>query len=199
MEYQRSGSRDTGPLRKSSRAMSATSSVDDSDNNMMKKQLFKTKVCRHFLSGRCKYGQQCTFAHNSNELCSRPDFRRTKLCSKSDCKDPSCQYAHASNEVRDPYDVICPAWLAGNCPNGLSCPLSHNSTHLEELAVAYRMDTTSSSCSSSLSTTPAPAADVITPTALYADVLLASLQLLAANSLKEGGWEGLEDHTHLGA
>ena len=167
--------------KKTTRTLSA-STTDSTENNMMKKQLFKTKVCRHFLTGRCKYGHGCTFAHNSVELHSRPDFRRTKVCSKADCRDPNCQYAHNSDEVRDAYDVICPAWLAGNCPNGLSCPLSHNSTHLEELAVAYRMDS-SMPQPKSASPTPTPTSpnneQIITPTALYADVLLASLTLLA--------------------
>ena len=165
--------------KKNTRTLSA--STVDTDNNMMKKQLFKTKVCRHFLSGRCKYGQGCTFAHNSTELHSRPDFRRTKVCSKSDCRDSNCQYAHTSDEVRDAYDVICPAWLAGNCPNGLSCPLSHNLTHLEELAVAYRMDSSMPQLKTATTTPTSPSNDqIITPTALYADVLLASLQLLAS-------------------
>jgi Zinc finger C-x8-C-x5-C-x3-H type (and similar) len=138
--------------------------VPGMEGNLMKQQLFKTKVCRHFLSGRCKYSNDCTFAHSSNELQNRPDFRRTKICSKSECRDPQCQYAHNPDQVRDAFDVLCPAWLSGNCPNGIACPLSHNPTHLEELAVAYRIDSSD--------------ATIITPTNIYADVLLASLQLL---------------------
>lgn len=157
----------------------------------MKAQLFKTKVCRHFLSGRCKYGTGCTFAHSAVELQTRPDFRRTKLCSKLNCGDGSCGYAHSMEEIRDAYDVICPAWLAASCTNGQACPLSHNATHIEELAVAYRLAE-----ASGLPDTGAPSSNinvyvsdnhtvssgmptpVATPTALYADVLIASLQLL---------------------
>ena len=170
--------------KKTVRALSnASTGTDATENNIMKKQLFKTKVCRHFLSGRCKYGQGCTFAHNAVELHTRPDFRRTKVCSKSDCRDPNCQYAHNSQEVRDAYDVICPSWLAGNCPNGLSCPLSHNSTHLEELAVAYRMEITGASKPAPPSPGNSDQQQIVTPTALCADVLLASLQLLANGSI----------------
>jgi hypothetical protein len=160
--------------------------MENDNSNLMKQQLFKTKVCRHFLTGRCKYGSNCTFAHSSGELQHRPDFRRTKLCSKSDCRDPLCQYAHTEDEVRDAYDMLCPAWLAGTCQNGLACPLSHNPTHLEELAVAYKLDSTDLPNSSSgiAGGGPGSPSPVITPTALYADVLLASLQLLAAEPAK---------------
>ena len=140
------------------------------EGNVMKAQLFKTKVCRHYLSGRCKYGSGCTFAHSAVELQTRPDFRRTKLCSKLNCGDGICGYAHTMDEIRDAYDVICPAWLAASCTNGQACPLSHNATHIEELAVAYKL---AESSSMYVGGTP-----VATPTALYADVLIASLQLL---------------------
>jgi hypothetical protein len=103
-------------------------------------------------------------------------------------------------DIRDAYDVICPAWLAASCTNGQACPLSHNATHIEELAVAYRLAEVSTANQQLLglpgmgtnnlsniinvyvseyhpasSGMPTP---VATPTALYADVLIASLQLL---------------------
>jgi hypothetical protein len=168
----------------------------DAEGNLMKQQLFKTKVCRHFMSGRCKYGSGCTFAHSAVELQTRPDFRRTKLCSKLNCTDPGCGYAHSTHDIRDAYDVICPAWLAGQCVNGQACPLSHNSTHIEELAVAYRLEnnipensvskniipSNVSSNNNTMNNSDILVSPVATPTALYADVLLASLQLLAFGS-----------------
>ena len=172
--------------------------------NMMKQQLFKTKVCRHFMSGRCKYGQGCTFAHSAVELQTRPDFRRTKLCSKINCQDGSCGYAHSAEDIRDAIcDVICPLWLAGNCGKGQGCPLSHNATHIEELAVAYRLVALGNSQRAAIDQEPAnninvhnsnsnsmhqQATPVATPTALYADALLASLhQLLTLNNAASTG------------
>ena len=103
----------------------------------MKRQLFKTKMCRHFLSGKCKYNDDCTFSHDRGELLIRKDMAKTKLCKKPACVDPACAYAHSIVEIRDATDKMCPEWMKmGSCANGATCRLSHNMTYLEELAVA---------------------------------------------------------------
>lgn len=71
----------------------------------------KTKMCTFNLLGKCTRGGRCTYAHSATELQAAPDFSRTKMCAKgSDCKNPSCGYAHARNELRHhSYAKICPA------------------------------------------------------------------------------------------
>ena len=81
------------------------------ENNAMKRQLFKTKICRHHLIGRCKYSENCFFAHSVDQIARRIDFRRTKLCSKSNCRDANCLYAHSVDEIRDPYADVCESWV----------------------------------------------------------------------------------------
>lgn len=118
---------------------SVNASVDDTvfENNAMKRQLFKTKICRHHLIGRCKYSENCFFAHSVDQIARRIDFRRTKLCSKSNCRDSNCLYAHSVDEIRDPYADVCQTWInTGSCNLGNSCKFSHNLTHLEEMAIA---------------------------------------------------------------
>ncbi len=121
---------------------SINASVDESassvfENNAMKRQLFKTKICRHHLIGRCKYSENCFFAHSVDQIARRIDFRRTKLCSKSNCRDSNCLYAHSVDEIRDPYADVCQNWInTGSCSQGNSCKFSHNLTHLEEMAIA---------------------------------------------------------------
>jgi len=127
---------------------SINASVDDTaavfENNAMKRQLFKTKICRHHLIGRCKYSENCFFAHSVDQIARRIDFRRTKLCSKSNCRDSNCLYAHSVDEIRDPYADVCQNWInTGSCSQGNACKFSHNLTHLEEVAIANGVKQTS--------------------------------------------------------
>ena len=78
----------------------ASAAGEETEENRIKKKLFKTKVCKHFLKGRCLYGDDCTFAHFSEEIQLRPNLHKTKMCAKNDCKDAACPYAHSSNELR---------------------------------------------------------------------------------------------------
>ena len=120
---------------------SDSTSTVDSDTapfNAMKQQLFKTKMCRHFLNGRCKYSVKCTFSHDQRELTIRNDFAKTKLCKKLNCSDLSCGYAHSVSELRVPTAALCPS-VASNQPcQDRSCKYSHNTTYFEELQIANR-------------------------------------------------------------
>lgn len=136
--------------------------------NAMKRQLFKTKICRHFLSGKCKYNSSCTFAHSREDLKLPPDFRKSRLCQKGTCTDPLCQYAHSPLEIRETYSEMCPHWLKGSCPYGTTCKLSHNLSHFEEMAIAASMQ---------------PAPEITTPTCENPmDLVDALLQLLSTPS-----------------
>ncbi|EER12132.1 hypothetical protein Pmar_PMAR019239 [Perkinsus marinus ATCC 50983] len=68
----------------------------------IRQQLRKTRVCKHFLKGRCHYGASCTFAHYDSELFKKPNLARTKMCTKPQCNDPECTYAHSLEELRQP-------------------------------------------------------------------------------------------------
>lgn len=155
--------------------------------NAMKRQLFKTKVCRHFLTGKCKYSTNCTFAHSKDDLQFPPDFRKSRLCQKGNCFDATCQYAHSASEIRDTYTEMCPHWLKGSCPHGTACKLSHNLSHLEEMAIASAMKIRSSN-----QTSPASSVGLTTPTfcptidiprdSCPAELVEALIQLLASSS-----------------
>ncbi|EJU06420.1 hypothetical protein DACRYDRAFT_113130 [Dacryopinax primogenitus] len=48
-----------------------------------------------------------------------PFFTRTGICTRG----RTCRYQHDPEKV-----AMCPKWLKGDCPNGDSCPLSHQPT-----------------------------------------------------------------------
>lgn len=133
----------------------SSSSTVSFENNAMKRQLYKTKICRHNLIGRCKYNDNCFFAHSAQQIVPRIDFRKTKLCSKANCHDFHCLYAHNVEEIRDPYAPLCPDWVGkGVCSNGTGCKYSHNLTHLEELALTSTTNPPSSRKASTASSSP---------------------------------------------
>eukprot|EP00438_Fugacium_kawagutii_P027010 Skav232508 [mRNA] locus=scaffold1096:262394:271884:+ [translate_table: standard] len=64
-----------------------------------------TKMCRHWIAGRCKMGQSCNFAHSDLELREQPDLIATQLCfrfaAKGRCnKGAACTFAHGRGELR---------------------------------------------------------------------------------------------------
>ncbi|KAF4718025.1 hypothetical protein FOZ63_031473, partial [Perkinsus olseni] len=69
----------------------------------VKDRLFKTKVCRYFIKGRCKYGDKCTYAHSADEVQAIPDLHKTRTCYKINCTNQSCPFAHSIYELRDPF------------------------------------------------------------------------------------------------
>mmetsp|Transcript_20098 Transcript_20098/g.16801 ORF Transcript_20098/g.16801 Transcript_20098/m.16801 type:complete len:167 (+) Transcript_20098:3-503(+) len=107
--------------------------------NAMKQQLFKTKFCRHFMKGKCRYGSDCTYAHCYEELTARPNFYKTKICTRPNCSDADCQYAHSIYELHDFYskvpEKVCPAFLMGACDDR-TCPMSHNKIQASEMMLA---------------------------------------------------------------
>jgi hypothetical protein len=150
----------------------STSTVDSADGscmvefNAMKRQLFKTKMCRHFLTGKCKYNTDCTFSHDRSELLVRKDMAKTKLCKKAHCTDLSCTYAHSIEEIRYATDDICPNLThRGVCPGAPACPYSHNLTYLEELEVAIKVKSPDMQrAPSAHGRSPASSSGILTPT-----------------------------------
>jgi len=72
---------------------------------LFRKQFRKTKMCRFFPSGECRYGQDCPYAHDESEIQHAPDLTKTALCeafAKGQCNKPSdkCQFAHGPEELR---------------------------------------------------------------------------------------------------
>lgn len=56
------------------------------------------------MRGACTRGESCTFAHNEEDLQSKPDLSCTKPCpdwlSSGRCSRPGCKYAHENSEIR---------------------------------------------------------------------------------------------------
>lgn len=79
-------------------------------------QFVKTKLCKHFTKGYCKFEENCCFAHDISELVYRPDLTKTKLCQRfmtlGVCFNENCSFAHGIEELRE-IDRVPPAVWAG--------------------------------------------------------------------------------------
>jgi len=102
------------------------------------KQLHKTKMCMHYLKGKCRYGPDCSYAHNEVELMHRPNLRKTRLCKNYEmgaCDNPHCAFAHGGEELRGTdgvwKTVMCAKWLNGTCRAGSRCRFAHGQHELQ--------------------------------------------------------------------
>ena len=180
MQAQRNTSLKNPPTRSDS-----TSTVD-SDSfsfNAMKQQLFKTKMCRHFINGRCKYSEKCTFSHDQAELAVRTDFAKSKLCKKTSCVDPACGYAHSVDELRVPTASLCPRTINKGICSDPACKFSHNTTYFDELALAKRVNAGKESPVPTIVSPASSDHDVSTPTMvpepLAADLVNTLIRMLS--------------------
>ncbi|KAI6233814.1 Cleavage and polyadenylation specificity factor subunit 4 [Aphelenchoides fujianensis] len=108
----------------------------------------KQVVCKHWLRGLCKKGDQCEFLHEY-DLSKMPEcffFSKYMACSNRECpfrhidpdskiKDcpwydrgfcrhgPFCKHRHRRR-------VICPNYLCGFCPDGKECKFTHPSFNI---------------------------------------------------------------------
>lgn len=77
-------------------------------------QFVKTKLCKHFTKGYCKFEDKCFFAHDISELVYRPDLTKTKLCQRfmalGVCFNDHCSFAHGIEELREINRVPPAAW-----------------------------------------------------------------------------------------
>jgi hypothetical protein len=103
------------------------------------KQLHKTKMCMHFLKGKCRYGPECSYAHSEIEIKHRPNLRKTRLCKNyemAQCDNPNCPFAHGGEELRGTdgvwKTVMCAKWLNGTCRAGSRCRFAHGQHELQD-------------------------------------------------------------------
>lgn len=71
--------------------------------------LYKTKMCRYYLNGECRFGDDCVFAHGTEELRSGTThpLRKTKKCSAFHSRETkgicyhgsSCNFIHREPEA----------------------------------------------------------------------------------------------------
>jgi len=71
----------------------------------IRSQLRKTHLCVFHMEGRCHYGTQCLFAHDSGEVAATPDLTKTSICEKwrqGQCNNTgaTCYFAHGVHELR---------------------------------------------------------------------------------------------------
>jgi len=128
------------PPESEARSLREQPGMSDKDNvqyTCLKKQLTKTKMCKHFLRGRCQYHDSCNFAHTPSEVVASPDLRKTRLCKAfraGGCKDAGCKFAHAADDVSSTgifYKTHPCKWFeVGLCRNGSSCRFAHGAGEL---------------------------------------------------------------------
>eukprot|EP00440_Ansanella_granifera_P011490 gb/GFBE01012474.1/.p1 GENE.gb/GFBE01012474.1/~~gb/GFBE01012474.1/.p1 ORF type:complete len:207 (+),score=29.59 gb/GFBE01012474.1/:1-621(+) len=99
----------------------------------------KTRMCDFHKEGRCKYGQDCAFAHDESELQNAPDLRKTRLCrafTQGKCNDSDCKFAHGEAELRASdicfKTALCTWYEKGNCQSGSACRFAHGESELRE-------------------------------------------------------------------
>jgi len=67
------------------------------------KKMMKTRYCKHFLRGYCRYDSKCAYAHQVAELKPKPDLAKTRICLRflsGECNNEACAYAHGLQEMR---------------------------------------------------------------------------------------------------
>lgn len=78
-------------------------SIDEySPKKRIGKVLQKTTLCKHFLKGRCRFEDKCSFAHDPSEIQVKPNLEKTRLCvhfKAGYCKKDNCKYAHGVEEL----------------------------------------------------------------------------------------------------
>eukprot|EP00364_Plasmodium_chabaudi_P002291 XP_016655146.1 zinc finger protein, putative [Plasmodium chabaudi chabaudi] len=98
-------------------------------------------MCKYALINKCDRGENCTFAHDINELRIKPDMRKTKLCKSyilGKCTDHSCIYAHSVNELREVgKPAICQLHREGRCIKGNQCRFAHSINDINTKLVQF--------------------------------------------------------------
>jgi len=101
-------------------------------------QLFKTDLCRFFAQGHCENGDNCPYAHKSEEVRGKPDLSRTSMCKvltkTGSCTDKMCRFAHAESQLRATQGFfkmkMCSFIQSGRCRHGNKCRFAHTADEL---------------------------------------------------------------------
>lgn len=107
----------------------------------MREPPLREAVCRHFLQGKCEYGDACRFSHASDGFQESPLTAGTKsyntvpetngsLCRhflQGRCEyGDTCSFSHGSAVTSVPVSTsICRHFLQGKCEYGDECNFSH--------------------------------------------------------------------------
>lgn len=89
------------------------------DNRAQRVKTFKkTKLCTFFENGTCTRGEDCYFAHNTDEMRKKPVFMKTRLCKEfiemGSCNNGvRCNFAHGRSELRGKARAGTAKMLAG--------------------------------------------------------------------------------------
>jgi hypothetical protein len=65
--------------------------------------LTKTTFCKHFRRGYCRFGDKCSYAHESAELMRKPNLTKTRMCThfmNGRCRHDNCKFAHGAAEMQ---------------------------------------------------------------------------------------------------
>lgn len=63
--------------------------------------LKNTEMCKHYSRGYCRFADKCSYAHEMDELMTRPDFAKTRVCAyflAGRCVNDNCSFAHDEEE-----------------------------------------------------------------------------------------------------
>jgi len=75
------------------------------NNDVFRQQFHKVTLCRFEAAGMCRLGDECTYAHNVQELRPYPDISKTSLCPawrmrRCPLRAHECPFAHGKREMR---------------------------------------------------------------------------------------------------
>jgi hypothetical protein len=81
------------------------SSKKQTQQDLIRPKLRKTKLCSFFQEGRCRRGDACGFAHSMDELEVTPNLTKTSIClawKEGVCPNSSttCRFAHGKHDLR---------------------------------------------------------------------------------------------------
>mmetsp|Transcript_8080 Transcript_8080/g.9205 ORF Transcript_8080/g.9205 Transcript_8080/m.9205 type:complete len:195 (-) Transcript_8080:299-883(-) len=131
--------------------MSAEPKASEAKPSMRRRhaaQLFKTEICKFFLEGRCESGEACSYAHEKDEVRTKPDLTRTSMCRKllthGACNDERCRFAHSELELRATNGFfkmkMCLFAQSGKCKHGNRCRFAHTMDELRPARLRQEAD-----------------------------------------------------------